>query len=527
MSQDLVNNTIKRYKKYKKRKIRKKNILSSDIFGGTVYNNPMRFLYNYAPFYLESENDFIEPWQVDLLLQIKKKLNLPENISEFSKLDFRVCRPLRVAMCGGRNTGKTFITTIIILWLMHIFSELDSSMIAYSGKESQLKRNIFDQLYAMVEDHNKTFLSTIFHKREAVKGQNFYCRIYEDDRQPRHNKDPCLVPDTWSVFAPDKLRGIHKQFNFIVVDEAQNVPQQCFDAWEGIFTSGISVMILTGNGTIPESFYSKVIKEGSDHGWIVKKISVDDCQRIPKAQKEEIKKNLKMYHDYENLMAINYHGEIGTHSIDTFFDIRNFEETLQREVEHQVFFYNPKYGSVPLVLGIDVGAGVGKDYTCIFRYDRQNKSLQLFEWNNTATVSQTAELVKEIWSRHPTTIVNIDADGVGRTLIQELRNNTKIHVNAIHGGARVPNFVKGNIFKSEENLYKNIKSMLYAKLKEFIDRTDTEIDMHYNFDAIKAIRREVLEIKISYDKGVSISDKSEMGISPDIFDAMSYCFWGV
>ena len=89
------------YGKYEKRKF---DLEKGKMFSGTVFNNPLVFMLNCCPNYLFT----IEMWQLDVILSAFFDLNLPRTKEEIAKIDPNNASTLRIAMCGGRNTGKTF-----------------------------------------------------------------------------------------------------------------------------------------------------------------------------------------------------------------------------------------------------------------------------------------------------------------------------------------------------------------------------------------------------------------------------------
>lgn len=496
------------YGKYEKRKF---DLEKGKMFSGTVFNNPLVFMLNCCPNYLFT----IEMWQLDVILSAFFDLNLPRTKEEIAKIDPNNASTLRIAMCGGRNTGKTFILSILILWLLFIGRSCNtSSFKAYSGKEEQLKTVLLSKLYEIGENEKTLFPQMFFKRKDTRSSLKFYSKSHNHATSPLPN-DPYVSCETWSLGNVESLAGTHFDLNVIVVDEAQAVHDDCFVKWEGIFASGISIMILTGNGTKPEATFSKFIK--SDR-WRSFSISVDECKRISEAKKEEIMQSCEFYG--QDFVNVYYYGLIGKGDSDTFFDIECLESCLRKPKDEAVFF-----SGVKPILGIDIGLGKGGDYTVIVK--KQGKNIEILEYTNHTPPTYITEIIKQIYFNMDGNVdIAIDSDGIGATVAYDLQSQN-IDVLCVHGGQKVSKAfdVKGNVFNSKgDSMFKNMKSMLYDRTRKWINRCDTSIKSKCGTEVLRKIREEAPSVKFTFDCGLSVADKKQMATSPDIFDAIAYSF---
>lgn len=514
---DVAEKVVDIYQNYRKRRYFKNEVVSiKKLFGGTVYNNPLVFILVFAHDFLYCKKDCVEPWQIDVFLDTRFTLNLPDKAEDILKLDPKTEAPiLKLGMCGGKSCGKTFAVCIILLWLMFLSQNTkDVTFKAYSGKEDQLKTILLAKLNLLSQTQN---LAKLFHRKNP--SLKFYSKKNIGTDKPNELEDNCISCETWNVGNLDALSGSHSLFNIIIIDEAQSVADVCYPYFEGIFAYGISIMILTGNGTKPNCHFSKIVmSKNSD--WKITQIDMDDCIRYSNERKNKIREGYESF-EWKDAVPVFYHGMIGSGEINTFFDIGCINDCILRERDRTLYVENNAYTHIP-VLGVDVSAGVDRDYTVISLLNRKN--LEIMEFSNKLAPMEVVELIKDVYiQEHKGRLeVAIDADGMGLMVARDLQRY-EIHCTMIHGGRKINNVHRpANLMPYEQVYYRNFKSMLYYRLKKWTQRMDTSIKSRCGDEVLKRLRKESMEIKFNFDEGLNISDKRSMTISPDVFDSMAY-----
>lgn len=282
------------------------------------------------------------------------------------------------------------------------------------------------------------------------------------------------------------LQGIHARYVLGVIDEANGVPKQLFDAMLAITTNDASRVIAIGNPDDPSSHFAEITKRGSN--WnvidipalITPNISEGFARELGLSMKDQL---LRQTHNVpkeevsqelaEQLVSENWIRErandwgIGSPLWESRVMGRFpmvSEDTLispaMLEKAHQAQRTGLEQGQY----AADV-ARYGNDKTVVYR----NRGFQIRlqdEWGQKDT-EETASLLEGRLRVHlPVQVpINIDAIGVGAGVFDKLRHRG-IKVRAIYGSEKARN----------PKRFKNRRAEMYWTLRTLIDEGLIDLD---------------------------------------------------
>ncbi len=143
----------------------------------------------------------------------------------------------RVAVRSCHGAGKSFIAGQVILWFTYSFSP--SIVLSTAPTWRQVEKLVWKEVRAS-------------YARAGCLGGNLL------PKRPELQ----IVQDQWyaaglSTNDPDHFQGFHEENILVVVDEAAGVPEDIFEAVDGVLTSSHARLLLLGNPTsIGGTFYN-------------------------------------------------------------------------------------------------------------------------------------------------------------------------------------------------------------------------------------------------------------------------------
>lgn len=474
----------------------KEKVEASDLFFEHI-DNPLHFVAVMCPGYLYVEHkrdgtfDCLEPWQVDFLYATYDVLRQGK-------------KGIKKACCGGKSSGKSFIAALEVLWLMWRYRGQSGIFKAFSGKEDQIKSVLFGTMARIVADRKNTFLRHIYHEKPV--GLKFYTKTDVSDAAPRRIRDEFFEACTWNKSNPDALSGDHAPVNVYILDEAQAIDDIIFPYLQGIFSTHIAYLIMTGNGTKPEGIFARTI-QGDEY--FTKQIDLDDCVRST-INYEDIKRSYEAYGEqYTNIF---YHGAIGTGTKDGFFNITDCERAIAQGKQPR----DPRqtvFGGVRRsIVGVDLAYGVGNDATVMVRL--KDFQMDIIFYSKDEPLENVVTLLT-IESQRQAILV-LDGDGPGTDVALRLANLRP----------SVSSHLVRNKAKTMNKAYFNLKSVCYAKFRAWLSDGRTSIRTNLGEDVLNELRKQFSSIKFEFKDGqMLVADKTKMTVSPDITDAAAYAFF--
>jgi len=176
-------------------------------------------------------------WFVSKVLGVElwgKQIEILEAVRDYPRTAVRSCH----------GAGKSFIAGQVILWFLYSFCP--SIVLSTAPTWRQVEKLIWKEVRSS------------YRRSKVPLGGNLLPKSPELQ----------IVQDEWyaaglSTKDPDKFQGYHEKNILLVVDEAAGVPENIFEAAEGILTSSNARLLLLGNPTqVSGTFYSAFKGQG-------------------------------------------------------------------------------------------------------------------------------------------------------------------------------------------------------------------------------------------------------------------------
>ena len=151
----------------------------------------------------------------------------------------------RTAVRSCHGPGKTFLAGNIALW--YLYAHRPSIVLTTAPTWRQVEKLLWKELRAS-------------YARAGVLGGNLLPKSPELQ----------LIHDQWyaaglSTNQPDRFQGYHEKHILVVVDEAAGVPEDIFEAIQGVLTSEHSRLLLLGNPTSIGGTFHKAFRSPGYH----------------------------------------------------------------------------------------------------------------------------------------------------------------------------------------------------------------------------------------------------------------------
>ena len=146
----------------------------------------------------------------------------------------------RVAVKAGNGLGKGFCAAVAVLWFMHVHRD---SAIALSTAPTfrQVRHILWRQIHRLYRPAAETLGGKMLDTRWEL----------DDDRYAMG----------LSADSADQFQGFHSPKMFIVVDEAEGVGDEIFEAIESVMTSADPLLLLIGNPTTMTGAFRRAFHE--------------------------------------------------------------------------------------------------------------------------------------------------------------------------------------------------------------------------------------------------------------------------
>ncbi|MHB8171226.1 MAG: hypothetical protein ACYDG6_06755 [Thermincolia bacterium] len=317
-----------------------------------------------------------------------------------------------VRSCHG--IGKSFTAGQVILWFLQCFP--NGIVISTAPTWRQVDKLIWKEVRASFRRANR------FEKKLLGQLPPKAAEIY--------------ISEEWyaaglSTDHPDRFQGFHAEHVLVVADEAAGVPEEIFEAIEGVLTSAHCRLLMIGNPTnLSGTFYNAFRKPGyktlhisafdtpnfTTFGITEKDIEDDTWEKkingplpnpkliIPAWVADKYKKWGKDSPAYQARVL----GQFPSQADDTLIPLAWIELAMQREVE----------SGEPVEIGADI-ARFGSDKT-VRAIRKGRKVLPLRVTQKQGTMETTGHLVAD--RRETTaTCIKVDVIGIGAGVVDRLK----------------------------------------------------------------------------------------------------------
>lgn len=357
----------------------------------------------------------------------------------------------RTAVRSCHGVGKSYTAGQTILWFLYSF--VPSIVLSTAPTWRQVEKLVWKEVRASYRRAKIPLGGNLLPKRPEIQ----------------------IIQDEWyaiglSTNEPDRFQGFHERNILVVVDEAAGVPEDIFEAVEGVLTSENARLLLLGNPTaLSGTFYNAF----RSVGWNAISISAFDTPNFAAfgITEEDIASGAwenKIVGPLPNPKLITpawvadkyqrwgpgspaydarVRGQFPAQGDDTLIPLAWIEAAMER--------WEDAEEGEPVEIGVDV-ATFGSDKT-VFAPRRGHKVLPLIVYSKQDTMETAGQIVMAQRETKATSI-KIDVIGVG-TGVYDRTKELKLPVVAI------------NVAESprDPERFPNLRSELWWNLRELLD----------------------------------------------------------
>ena len=323
----------------------------------------------------------------------------------------------RVAVKAGNGLGKGFSAAVAVLWFIHSHPE-GAIVLTTAPTFRQVRHILWRQIHRLYRPVAQVLGGTMYDTRWELDPERYAMGLSAD--------------------GADQFQGFHSPNVFIVVDEAEGVDDEIYEAIESVMTSAEPLLLLIGNPTSMDGAFRRSFYEERS---IYRNITISAADSPNVQAGHVVVPGLTTAAWVEERKAIwgedspRYRsrvlGEFPEQGEDTLIDLQHIRNAVDRQL--------PDGDSGEVVLGVDV-ARQGSDSSVILRR-RGNRveDIQTFRKLDTMELAgRVAEAIRE----HRPARVNVDEIGWGAGVVDRLRElgHTVQGVNVAHAASNRDRF---------------------------------------------------------------------------------------
>ena len=397
----------------------------------------------------------------------------------------------RVAVKSGNGLGKGFCAAVAVLWFIH--TRPDAIVLTTAPTFRQVRHILWRQIRRLYGPAAETLGGRMLDTRWELPDGRYAMGLSAD--------------------GADQFQGFHSPNVFIVVDEAEGVGDEIYEAIESVMTSAEPLLLLIGNPTTISGAFRRAFFEESR---IYRNISISALDS-PNVQAGRIvipglttprwvEERLEIWGEDNPIYQARVLGEFPDQGDNTLLNLSDIEAATRRP--HPGIEYGA--GGEGVILGVDV-ARFGSDRSVILRRrgDRVEDIRVLRQMDTMQLAGWVAAAIREC---NPAQVY-VDEIGVGAGVVDRLRElgHPVRGVNVAHKA-------------HQDGLYLNLRAEGYWTLRQRFMSGSISIP------ADSQLVGELAALRYSYDSQgrLRMESKDEMrkrGLpSPDKADALMLAF---
>ena len=412
----------------------------------------------------------------------------------------------RIAVKSGNGLGKGFCASVAVLWFLYTH---DPAVVLSTAPTFRQVQHV---LWRQIRQLHRRAKDTLGGKLIATRWD------LAEDRYAMG-----LSADT-----ADEFQGFHSPNMFIVLDEAEGVSDEIYEAIEGVMTSAECRLLLIGNPTTVTGVFRRAFHEES-HLYYNVTISALDSPNVTAGKVQIpglttarwVKERKEIWGEDNPLYRARVLGEFPDLAEDALIRLSEIEAAGQRE--------KPSSGVEPaadqsknasphpapteyeeLVLAVDV-ARFGSDRSVILRR-RGQRVEEIRTFQKLDTMQLTGWVAAAIQEFQPDRVC-IDEIGVGAGVVDRLREQ----------GYQVKG-INVTRWARQDKLFANLRAEGYWRLRELFATGTISIPTD------SRLMGELAALRYSYDSQGRIIMESKEAMrqrgqaSPDVADALMLAF---
>ena len=146
----------------------------------------------------------------------------------------------RIAVKAGNGLGKGFCAAVAVLWFMHAHQDAAITL-STAPTFRQVRHILWRQLHRLYRPAAKTLGGKMLDTRWELSDERYAMGLSAD--------------------SADQFQGFHSPNMFIVVDEAEGVSDEIYEAIESVMTSADPLLLLIGNPTTMTGAFRRAFYE--------------------------------------------------------------------------------------------------------------------------------------------------------------------------------------------------------------------------------------------------------------------------
>ena len=306
----------------------------------------------------------------------------------------------RVAVKAGNGLGKGFCAAVAVLWYIHTHPE-EAVVLTTAPTFRQVRHILWRQIHRLYRPAAETLGGKMLDTRWDLSDQCYAMGLSAD--------------------GADQFQGFHNPNVFIVVDEAEGVSEQIYEAVESVMTSASPLLLLIGNPTTMEGAFRRAFYE-ERHIYRNITISALDSPNVQAGRvvvpglttADWVEERRQIWGEDDSIYRSRVLGEFPDQGDNSLLRLSDIQASMGRSVAAY-----QGAGPEEVVLAVDV-ARYGSDSTVILRRrgDRVEDIQELRQQDTMQVAAQVAAAILE----HSPSHVSIDEIGVGAGVVDRLRD---------------------------------------------------------------------------------------------------------
>ena len=318
-----------------------------------------------------------------------------------------------------------------------------------------------------------------------------------------------------SAESADQFQGFHSPNMFIVVDEAEGVSEEIYEAIEAVMTSADPLLLLIGNPTIVSGAFRRAFYEERHlfHNITISALDSPNVQEgktvIPGLTSAKwVEERRETWGEDNPIFRARVLGEFPDQAEDTLISLRDVEEAVHRWTIGQEEETSGSPDEV--VLAVDV-ARFGSDSSVIL-HRQGSRVIEIRTFRKMDTMQLAGWVAAAIRETSPGTVC-VDEIGVGAGVVDRLKEQG-FPIRGINVARRA----------SQESLFANVRAEGYWRFKELFASGQIAIPNDHQ------LMGELAALRYSYDSQGRVQMESKDSIrqrglpSPDKADALMLAF---
>ena len=410
----------------------------------------------------------------------------------------------RVAVKSGNGLGKGYCASVAVLWFL--YNHNPAVVLSTAPTFRQVRHVLWRQIRQLHRRAKDTLNGKLYDTRWELA----------EDRYAMG----------FSAETADQFQGFHSPNMFIVVDEAEGVSDEIYEAIEAVMTSAECKLLLIGNPTTVTGVFRRAFHEES-HLYHKVTISALDSPNVVAGKVQIpglttarwVKERREVWGEENPLYRARVLGEFPDQAEDTLIRISEIEAAGQSQEQppptEEASDPNKSADALPaedeaLVLAVDV-ARFGSDRSVILK--RRGRSVEEIRTFQRLDTMQLAGWVAAAIQEFQPERVCIDEIGVGAGVVDRLREQ----------GYQVRGI---NVARSarQDNVFANLRAEGYWRLRDLFAGGSITIPRD------NRLMGELAALRYSYDSQGRILMESKEAMrqrgqpSPDVADALMLAF---